>query len=639
MSDVPPSDGAFDRESVLLAFEDWPGFLCALRGEELRIVAANRGARALMHGRPLLGLRLEDVTDAGLREAAALAREVYRTQVPYHSDQFPVEIDGPDGPTSHWLGVTMSPWVDATGALVGVVGTGVDITEHVLALRRAERGAAAAHERYARAREVVARLQGALLPGSVPLLPRVEVAAQYVVAGVEQAAGGDWFDSATLPDGRLGLTVGDVVGHGVEASAIMSRLGAVLAARLLEGADVVEALGAVEAYAGRVEGAFASTVCVALLDPRTGEVEYVTRGHPAPVVVGPRGARILPTTGGGPLGARAGTGALTARLEEDEAIVLFTDGLVERPDRPLAVGLAQLQQSLVDAYRGAHGTMARTGCVALRMSRDLPAALMDGGFTDDVTVLVAARRPAPAPLELVVPADAHRLADVRAAVGDWCSAIGVGAADRGNLVLGVSEVVANSVEHAYRDGPLGPVTVRASIRDDAMIELVVRDQGRWREPDAGPAERGRGLSMIASAGLEIMLEPGADGTTVTLECPARRPAPIETSAPADGDPSRAYPRVELRADADRHHLLHISGAVDHRTAAAHVEAEVLRLSRRGLVPLTIDLTDVAHLGSAGVRVLESLLLTLDGLDVVAPAGSPAAQALAVAGTPFEQRAR
>jgi anti-anti-sigma regulatory factor len=69
-----------------------------------------------------------------------------------------------------------------------------------------------------------------------------------------------------------------------------------------------------------------------------------------------------------------------------------------------------------------------------------------------------------------------------------------------------------------------------------------------------------------------------------------------------------------------------------------VEAEILRRSRNGLVPVTIDLGDVVHLGSAGVRVLESLLRTTDRLHVVAPPGTPAAQTLDVAGTPFRDSA-
>ncbi|WP_456847489.1 STAS domain-containing protein, partial [Cellulomonas sp. P5_C6] len=88
------------------------------------------------------------------------------------------------------------------------------------------------------------------------------------------------------------------------------------------------------------------------------------------------------------------------------------------------------------------------------------------------------------------------------------------------------------------------------------------------------------------------------------------------------------------SDAAGAHVVHVGGSVDHRAAAAQVEAEILRLSRNGLIPVTVDLRDVVHLGSAGVRVLESLLRTTDQLQVVAPPGTPAAQTLEVAGTPF-----
>ena len=433
------------------------------------------------------------------------------------------------------------------------------------------------------------------------------------------------------------LTVGDVVGHGVEASAIMSQLRAVLAARLLEGAGILDALDAVEAFAGRVSGAFAATLCVALLDPHSGDLEYATRGHPAPLVVGPDGARILPTTGDGPLGSRTEGRISTTRLRDGDAIVLFTDGLVENPHRPLREGVAVLETTAVDAYRGTSGALSSNPSVASRICQHVPAVLTDGGFTDDVTVLAAHRRAAPAPLSLAVPAQPGQLADVRGAVDGWCRGVGLGTRDRAALVLGVSEVMANAVEHAYRDAPEGEsgvVEIDARIRDDAIIEVVVRDHGRWREPDVDPGERGRGFSMMASAGLQVGVQTASDGTTVTLECPARRPAPVDQADVVVGGGARDRAPLAVRTDRTDSHVVHVGGAVDHRAAAAQVQAEILRLSRNGLVPVTIDLRDVVHLGSAGVRVLESLLLTIDRLQVIAPAGTPAAQTLEVAGTPF-----
>jgi len=124
------------------------------------------------------------------------------------------------------------------------------------------------------------------------------------------------------------------------------------------------------------------------------------------------------------------------------------------------------------------------------------------------------------------------------------------------------------------------------------------------------------------------------GTEVTLECPARRPTPAQQADLVTESVSPADSRPAVTVDASDSRVVRVAGAVDHRASAAQVEAEILRLSRNGLVPVTIDLADVVHLGSAGVRALESLLLSNDRLQVVAPAGTPAAQTLDVAGTPF-----
>lgn len=628
------SDGIVDQSAVLQAFDGSPGVQIVVRAPEMRIVAANRGARDLLQRDRLVDVRLQDLRDPGIQTIVTALSEVVRTGVRFHEDTVPVVPEWSDPTSGVWLDLEVTPWRDESGALVGAVAAGIDVTTRVRAANLERTGAATADERLARAREVVLRLQGALLPSTVPLLPRVDVAASYLVAGLEQAAGGDWFDSATLPDGRVSLTVGDVVGHGVEASAIMSQLRAVLAARLLEGAGILDALDAVEAFAGRVSGAFAATVCVALLDPHSGDLEYATRGHPAPLVVGPDGAHILPTTGDGPLGSRTEGRISTARLRDGDAIVLFTDGLVENLHRPLRDGMAVLERTAVDAYQGTSAAFRANPSIASRICQHIPAVLTDGGFTDDVTVLAAHRRTPPAPLRLTVPAEPGRLAEVRGEIDAWGRGVGLGTRDRAALVLGVSEVMANAVEHAYRDGDAGTVEVRASIRDDAIVEVVVRDHGRWREPDVDPGERGRGFSMMASAGLQVGVETTADGTTVTLECPARRPAPVDQSDVVVGADGRAKAPLAVSSDRTGVRVVRVGGAVDHRAAAAQVQAEILRLSRNGLVPVTIDLRDVVHLGSAGVRVLESLLQTIDRLQVVAPTGTPAAQTLEVAGTPF-----
>ncbi|MCL2424578.1 MAG: SpoIIE family protein phosphatase, partial [Micrococcales bacterium] len=97
--------------------------------------------------------------------------------------------------------------------------------------------------------EDVLRLQQALLPTTVPLLPRADLAAAYLPATDPNNVGGDWFDAAHLPDGRLVLAVGEVVGGGLESVATMGQIRAVLAARLYDGGSLLESIRAVETLA------------------------------------------------------------------------------------------------------------------------------------------------------------------------------------------------------------------------------------------------------------------------------------------------------------------------------------------------------------------------------------------------------
>jgi serine phosphatase RsbU (regulator of sigma subunit) len=153
--------------------------------------------------------------------------------------------------------------------------------------------------------DVVAEFQRALLPKGLPVLPRARIAARYLVAAGDQAAGGDWFDALPLTVGDVALVVGDVVGHGVAASAAMGQLRAVLRHMLATQPDLGAVLEQLDAFAAAEPVLRATTVCVAVLDPEDGGLRYATCGHPPPLVVAPDGAaRYLPATGSGPLGWR-----------------------------------------------------------------------------------------------------------------------------------------------------------------------------------------------------------------------------------------------------------------------------------------------------------------------------------------------
>lgn len=489
--------------------------------------------------------------------------------------------------------------------------------------------------RYARPRtprhqlpDDVLRLQAALLPASVPLLPRADVAARYIPAGDPESVGGDWFDAASLADGRLVLCVGDVVGSGLTAVAVMGQLRAVLSARLFEAAPLTEAVEAVEAVAARTSGAFATTLCVATLDPATGTLDYLTRGHPGPLVLGPAGARLLPETGDGPLGTRSGGRTGSTRLIEGETVVLFTDGLYERRD--LSPTLARARVCDIAAGLAVGGRQSALD----RLCADLTDELGIAGFTDDVTVLAARYRTAPDPLDVELAAVAERLGHARAAVGDWAEDLGLASEDRRRLVLGVSELVANAVEHGYEGRDAGPVRVHAELTEAATVLVTVSDEGTWREPTPGPGERGRGLSMSAALGLRIELGSDVSGTRARIETPARRPVRIRPSRAVGAH--RAEP-ASLTIESSDHATVRVAGPLDSRDTCAHLAAEVRRAARNGLVPVDLDLRRVSHLGSCAIAAIESLL-GADGpgqVRVLADTGSAAAETLALAGTPFD----
>src|SRR5580704_1363090 len=127
-------------------------------------------------------------------------------------------------------------------------------------------------------------MQEALLPTALPVLPRARIAARYLVAGQEQAAGGDWFDAIPLADGTVALMVGDVVGNGMVATAAMGQLRAVLAELLATEADLELVLERTDAYAARNPALRAVTLALAVLDPADGKLRYTTCGHPPPLV-------------------------------------------------------------------------------------------------------------------------------------------------------------------------------------------------------------------------------------------------------------------------------------------------------------------------------------------------------------------
>lgn len=189
------------------------------------------------------------------------------------------------------------------------------------------------------------RLQQALLPQHLAQVEGVTVAGRYHAASGMLEVGGDWYDSVVLQDGRLLLVAGDVVGHGLDAAAMMGRLRAGLAALAVQHTSPGLLLRLLDDYARTPGTADFTTVCCAVLDPATGDVRYASAGHLPALVIEPDGTtRWLDAATSTPLctSAPATRPEATTQLSPGSLLVLYTDGLVERRGERLDDNLQRL---------------------------------------------------------------------------------------------------------------------------------------------------------------------------------------------------------------------------------------------------------------------------------------------------------
>jgi sigma-B regulation protein RsbU (phosphoserine phosphatase) len=269
---------------------------------------------------------------------------------------------------------------DAAGAPRAIGVTVFDATER----RRYEQRLLEAGRRE---RDVAHRLQRGLLAGLPPSAPGLQIGIAYRPGVSDLEVGGDWYDAFWLDEGAtLALVVGDVVGRGIEAATTMGQLRSAVRA-LAAGRPAPGALlDALEGYSRRHAVGRLATLVYADLELATGRLRFACAGHPPPVLVAPGApARLLWEGRSTPLDARPETpprGDGACLLPAGGAILLYTDGLIERRSRSLDEGFRQLAAE-VDARRGVP---------AQELVQGLVRAMLPARAADDVCVLAARRR-------------------------------------------------------------------------------------------------------------------------------------------------------------------------------------------------------------------------------------------------------
>jgi PAS domain S-box-containing protein len=238
---------------------------------------------------------------------------------------------------------------------------------------------------FAREHAIAETLQRSLLPDALPDIPGLELAVRYLPATAEADVGGDWYDAFPVDGDRVGLVIGDVVGHSITSASVMGQVRNMLRAYAIDDPGPDQVLARTNQALARLLPSALATVACAVLDPATGELSYASAGHPPPLMTGTGPADYLPDTGGVMLGAAAGTGfrAVQRRLPPGGGLLFYTDGLIEDRRRDISDGLAALASALTGPACGA----AEEICSAAQIS-----LLGVGARADDVCLLACRRQ-------------------------------------------------------------------------------------------------------------------------------------------------------------------------------------------------------------------------------------------------------
>ncbi|MFF0720045.1 SpoIIE family protein phosphatase [Micromonospora sp. NPDC003816] len=358
-------------------------------------------------------------------------------------------------------------------------------------------------------------LQRSMLPENLPSLPLLRIAARYDPGVDGNAAGGDFYDAFVLPTGDLGVVLGDVAGHDVQAAARMGQVRAALRALALNDPrpdQVLAGLDRLVSSLGSETGTYELFVTVAfgVIDVAREQLTLASAGHPAPLVrrCAPGGkarAVYVDVPTGAPLGIgyRPATG--TVAFSPGDTLLLFSDGVVERRRQGLSHGLARLAESVAAAPSGD----PRALCAAATAS-------VPGATEDDVAVLAVeyALRPSRS-ARMEVPAEPTAPSRVRhwmtALLTEWRVAESV----IGAAVLCTSELTTNALLHAGTEAlveiDLSPERLLVSVADSGSRGTVTRARTDTL------SSRGRGLGLIEELTDAWGTDPTVRGSTVWFE--------------------------------------------------------------------------------------------------------------------------
>ncbi|MCX4820834.1 SpoIIE family protein phosphatase [Streptomyces sp. NBC_01142] len=378
---------------------------------------------------------------------------------------------------------------------------------------------------YEQEHDLAEGLQQAMLPRRIPDVPGAQIAVRYRSARLGRDIGGDWYDIIALPGGRVGAVIGDVQGHDTHAAAVMGQLRIVLRAYAAEGHTPATVMARASVFLHELDTERFATCTYAEADLSTGVMQLVRAGHVDPLIRDSDGStRRLSLEGGLPLGLSAEFGQLeypvsTVELDPGQALLLYTDGLVEQPGADLDDGM----QTLTSLVRG--------GPRDLQQLADRLCEVVDErGGDDDVAILLLRRKGAYTAQaggrlqQHVAQSDPEALSSarhmIRAAVSAW------GARERADEIeLAADEMTTNALMHT-EGGAIVTIRVLSGIERRLRVEVEDRSSALPRRRDAGESGvSGRGLMLVDRLAEAWGVESRGSGKCVWCEfiIPDRQP--------------------------------------------------------------------------------------------------------------------
>ncbi|HEY8314659.1 MAG TPA: SpoIIE family protein phosphatase [Candidatus Baltobacteraceae bacterium] len=423
----------------------------------------------------------------------------------------------------HWFLTRIEPLRDERGTVVRWYGSNIDIDAQKTALERSKR--------------IAETLQDVFLPKDLPQYGDMRIDAAYIAAERDALVGGDWYDAFELPDGRLAFSMGDVAGHGLDASVLVGRLRQAIYTLAFKGEDPAQILSDTNHILHHQNPETFVTAIVGFVNTAHDCVIYANAGHPPPLVANEREAtaRILPT-GDPPLGVSAQTHYSNAELTilPESLVLLYTDGMTE---------FSRAIEVVEEKLKAAAALVVRDRSVVhpARAIQDL--VLDQSATTDDAALLVlhfstfAAGMPArnDAPKERswrFHSSDAYSAHASRREVMSYLRRFCTEAADVFTTELIAGELLANTVEHAP-----GLVEIQITWQGDRPV-MTVRDSGpgmhriRHELPEDPLDENGRGLFLVKRLAddCRVKASPGF-GTEVRVTLPLRKNAANPAGTP------------------------------------------------------------------------------------------------------------